>query len=185
MNAGGYYESLTGEYFKAQWEPKSEAEWCNEGGTTCACGGHHTSAQHDSHGNVTCSGGAKQCSHGYYKNHIVKWKYWLELTEMTPDESQPLAKVYVGVRWYEYTSYSFKVELPEKPKELIRLTIPMNGEVWIDDVPDKKMPDLVEGKRDDQEKGYKNAEVYIYKVLRNSTGKIISRELQKYMQKTI
>ena len=179
MNAGGNYTSLTGEYFEATWEPESKAIWCNEGAENCECGGHHTSAQYDSDGNQICSGGATQCSHGYYHNHIVKWEYWLELESLTPHKSQPLAQVYVGVRWYEDASYSFKVEFPEKPTEYIKLTIPMKGEVWIDEVADKKNPDVKEGTRDSSEKGYKNAEVYIYRTLRDSSGNIVERKLAK------
>ena len=176
MNAGGEYSSLKGEYFNASWEPQSEAIWCNEGAKNCPCGGHHTSARYDSKGNLICSGGAKKCSHGYYHNHIVKWNYWVELEDLTPSQSQPLAQVYVGVRWYEEASYSFKTDL--KPEELIRLTIPMEGEVWIDKVADKKNPDYIEGTRQDGEEGYKNAEVYIYKVY-SKDGNIEKRELAK------
>ena len=173
MNAGGEYSSLKGEYFNASWEPESEAIWCNEGAKNCSCGGHHTSAQYDKDGNMTCSGGAKECSHGYYHNHIVKWNYWLELKDLTPKQSQPLAQVYVGVRWYEEASYSLKAKDKE---EYIRLTIPMEGEVWIDKEPDKKNPGYVEGTKQDDEQGYKNAEVYIYKVFKKS-GEIEKREL--------
>lgn len=177
MNAGGEYSSLKGEYFNASWEPESEAIWCNEGAKNCPCGGHHSSAQYDKDGNMTCSGGAKECSHGYYHNHIVKWNYWLELKDLSPNQSQPLAQVYVGVRWYEEATYSLKTKEPEK-EEYIRLTIPMEGEVWIDKEPDKKNPDYVEGTKQDDEQGYKNAEVYIYKVYKKA-GKIDKRELAK------
>ncbi len=180
MNAGGEYSELKGEYFNASWEPESKAIWCNEGAKNCACGGHHTSAQYDSNNNLTCSGGAKKCSHGYYHNHIVKWEYWLELESLDPQTSQPLAQVYVGVRWYEKANYSFKAEFPPDepgPKEYIKLTIPMAGEVWIDISADKKNPDFTDGKRENGEKGYKNAEVYIYKTYKNSSGKIVKREL--------
>lgn len=177
MNAGGNYTKLTGEYFEATWEPQSNAIWCDEGARNCPCGGHHTSAIHDEDGNVICSGGAKACSHGYYHNHVKRWEYWLELADLTPGVSQPLAQVYVGVRWLEKAQYSFKAEIPGKPEEYIRLTFPIAGEVWIDSEPDKKNPDFIEGKREDSEKGYKNAEVYIYKVKRDKNGKIVSRKL--------
>lgn len=177
MNAGGNYTKLTGTFFVATWEPQSEAVWCNEGAKNCACGGHHTSAYYED-GVLKCSGGAKQCSHGYYHNHIVKWKYWLELEGLDPVTSQPLAQVYVGVRWYEKAEFSFNAELPDKPKkEYIRLTIPMEGEVWIDQVPDKKNPDLKEGTREAGDKSYKNAEVYIYKIFKDKNGKIVKRQL--------
>ena len=176
MNAGGNFTKLQGTFFVATWEPQSEAVWCNEGAKNCPCGGHHTSAQHDDEGNTTCSGGAKQCSHGYYHNHIVKWKYWLELEGLDPITAQPLAQVYVGVRWYEKAEFSFNAELPERKKEYIRLTIPMAGEAWIDQVPDKKNPNLKEGTRESEDKGYKNAEVYIYKVFKKD-GKIVKRTL--------
>ena len=175
MNAGGEYSELKGEFFNASWEPESEAIWCGEGAKNCACGGHHTSAKYDSDGKMTCSGGAKRCSHGYYHNHITKWNYWLELKGLKPQKSQPLAQVYVGVRWYEEASYSFKADLP--PKEYIKLTIPMEGQVWIDKVADKKNPQYVEGTKQEGEEGYKNAEVYIYRVFRDNSGKVTSREL--------
>ncbi len=176
MNAGGEYSSLKGEYFSAKWEPQSKAIWCEEGAKNCPCGGHHTSAQYDSNGKQTCSGGAKRCSHGYYHKHVVKWEYWVELKDLTPNKSQPLAQVYVGARWYEKAEYSFNIK--HNPEELIRLTIPMEGEVWIDKEPDKKNPDYKEGTKQDGENGYKNAEVYIYKVYRKD-GKIEKRELAK------
>ncbi len=176
MNAGGNYSKLTGEYFEATWEPQSKAIWCNEGAKNCPCGGHHTSAHYDENGNLTCPGGAKRCSHGYYHNHIAKWEYWLELKDLTPNVSQPLAQVYVGVRWLERAQFSFNIEIP-KQEEYIRLTFPMAGDVWIDSEPDKKNPDLVEGTRQSSEKGYKNAEVYIYKVKKDDNGNIVSREL--------
>lgn len=183
MNAAGEYKKLTGEYFNAEWEPKSEAVWCDEGAKDCPCGGHHKNAQYDSNGNMTCSGGAKKCSHGYYGKHIAKWNYWLELTDLVPDESQPITQLYYGARWYEKVNYSLRITIKDeptpRPEELIKLTIPMAGEVWIDDVADKKNADLVEGTRQDSEKGYKNAEVYIYKVIRDSKGNIVSRELAK------
>lgn len=175
MNAGGEYTRLDGKYFDATWEPKSEAIWCNEGAKTCSCGGTHTSAQYNSKGHKTCSGGAKKCSHGYYHNHIVKWNYWLELTDLDPKTSQPLAQVYVGARWYEKAEYSFGIE---GEGELIRLTIPMEGEVWIDKKADKKNPGFKEGTREAGDTGYKNAEVYIYKVLRDRSGNVVSRKLQ-------
>ncbi len=177
MNAGGNYTKLQGKFFDVSWAPKSEAVWCNEGAKNCPCGGHHTGAKYDSDGDLVCSGGAKKCSHGYYHNHIVKWKYWLELEELDPKTSQPLAQVYVGVRWYERAEFSFKAELPEGKKEYIRLTIPMAGEVWIDQVPDKKHPDFKEGSKEAGDLGYKNAEVYIYKVYKNKSGKIVKRVL--------
>lgn len=188
MNAGGEYSELKGEYFKATWEPESEAIWCDEGATNCACGGHHTTAQYDDNGNIICAGGAKQCSHGYYHNHIEEWKYWVELKSLTPDTSQPLAQSYVAARWYEEKKYSFEAELPpdepdepdepdDEPEEYIRLTIPMEGEVWIDNLADKKNPDYIEGSRQDGEEGYKNAEVYIYKVYKDQSGNIVKREL--------
>ena len=178
MNAGGNYTKLTGTFFDVLWEPQSEAVWCNEGATNCPCGGHHTSAQYDADGNMICSGGAKQCSHGYYHNHIAKWNYWLEIEGIDEITSQPLAQVYVGVRWYDKAGFSFNAELPpEKPKkEYIRLTIPMEGEVWIDQVPDKKNPEFNEGTKEAGDKGYKNAEVYIYKVFRKD-GKVVKRQL--------
>ncbi len=178
MNAGGEYSELKGEYFNASWEPQSEAIWCNEGAKNCSCGGHHTSVQYDSNGNRTCSGGAKKCSHGYYHNHIVKWNYWVELTDLSANPSQPLAQVYVGARWYEKTKHSVNAEYtPDEPEEFIRLTIPMEGDVWIDKVPDKKNPQYEYGTKQDGEKGYKNAEVYIYKVLRDKSGNIVKRKL--------
>lgn len=183
MNAGGEYSELKGEYFSADWEPESEAVWCNEGAKNCSCGGTHTSKQKDSEGNTTCSGGAKQCSHGYYHNHIVKWNYWVELKTLNPATSQPLAQSYKGARWYEEAHFSFKIGIPEEPpdedepKEYIRLTIPMAGEVWIDKVADKKNPQYNEGKREDGEQGYKNSEVYIYRVYKNESGEIVKREL--------
>ena len=177
MNAGGNYTKLTGTFFEVDWEPHSEAEWCNEGATNCPCGGYHTSAQYDADGNMTCAGGAKRCSHGYYHNHIVKWNYWLEVEGMSEITSQPLAQVYVGVRWYEKAEFSFNAELPGKSKkEYIRLTIPMEGEVWIDQVPDKKNPEFKEGTKEAGDKGYKNAEVYIYKVFRKD-GEVVKRQL--------
>ena len=174
MNAGGEYSTLLGEYFNATWEPESEAIWCNEGAKNCSCGGHHSSAQYDD-GEMICSGGAKKCSHGYYHNHIVKWNYWVELQELVPEPSQPLAQVYVAARWYEGAEFSFRLELP--PEEYIRLTIPMEGEVWIDTTPDKKNPNYVNGTKQEGEKAYKNAEVYIYKVTKDQSGNIIKREL--------
>ena len=171
MNAGGEYSSLKGEYFKASWEPESKAVWCDEGAQSCPCGGNHTSAQYDANGNLTCAGGAKKCSHGYFHNHIVKWKYWLELKKLEPSTSQPLAEAYLGARWYETASYSFPAGFK------IELTIPMAGEVWIDIEPDKMNVDKVNGTRQDGEKGYKNAEVYIYKVYKGKLGKVVKREL--------
>ncbi len=186
MNAGGEYSDLKGEYFTAEWEPASEAIWCNEGAKSCSCGGTHTSSQKDKDGKETCSGGAKKCSHGYYHNHIIKWNYWLELKSLKPGQSQPLAQIYKGARWYENAEFSFKINIPDvppppppgdNPKEYIRLTIPMAGEVWIDKVADKKNPQYTEGTRQDGEDGYKNAEVYIYKVYKDKSGKIVKREL--------
>lgn len=180
MNAGGEYSELKGEYFSANWEPQSEAVWCNEGAKNCSCGGTHTSAQYSSPGNQTCSGGAKKCSHGYYHNHILKWNYWVELKGLKPGESQPLAQVYKGARWYEKTHFSFRIDIPDdepEPEEYIRLTIPMAGEVWIDKVADKKNPQYNEGTREEGDKGYKNAEVYIYKVYKNKSGEIVKRQL--------
>lgn len=180
MNAGGNYTKLTGQFFKASWKPEKEAIWCNEGAKDCACGGHHYSAKYDSDGDLVCSGGAKKCSHGYFHNHIVKWNYWLELEGLDPVTSQPLAQVYVGVRWYEKAEFSFNAKLPEPEpehnKEYIRLTIPMAGEVWIDQVPDKKHPNYKEGTKEAGDLGYKNAEVYIYKVYKRN-GKIVKRVL--------
>lgn len=177
MNAGGEYSELKGEYFTADWEPESEAVWCGEGAKNCSCGRHHTSAQYDDKGNKTCSGGAKACSHGYYHNHIVAWNYWLELEGLNPSTSQPLAQSYKGARWYEEAHFSFRIDIPENPKEYIRLTIPMAGEVWIDQMPDKKNPEYEEGTRQQEEQGYKNAEVYIYRVYKNESGQIVKREL--------
>lgn len=176
MNAGGEYSSLKGEYFNASWEPESEAVWCNEGAKNCPCGGHHVNPVYDENHVRKCSGGAKKCSHGYYHNHIVKWNYWVELKELIPTTSQPLAQVYVGVRWYEHANYSFKIEIPNK-KEYIKLTIPMAGEVWIDKLPDKKNPGFVEGTKQEGEQPYKNAEVYVYKTYKDESGKIVKREL--------
>lgn len=187
MNAGGEYSNLKGEYFNASWEPESKAIWCDEGAKNCQCGKNHTTPQTDSQGNQICSGGAKKCSHGYYHNHIVEWKYWVELKSLTPGTSQPLAQAYVGARWYEDASYSFKIKInpdepnppDDEPQEYIRLTIPIEGEVWIDEVPDKKNPNYTEGSRQEGEEGYKNAEVYIYKTYKDKTGKIVKRELAK------
>ncbi|MBP3463488.1 MAG: carboxypeptidase regulatory-like domain-containing protein [Clostridia bacterium] len=184
MNAGGEYSELKGEYFNASWEPKSEAIWCDEGAKNCPCGGHHTSVQKDSNGNIICSGGAKKCSHGYYHNHIVKWNYWVELTDLTSNPSQPLAQVYVGARWYEDAEYHLNTEYkPDEPEELIKLTIPMEGEVWIDKNPDKKNPQYAYGTKEDGENGYKNAEVYIYKVIKDKSGNIVKRNLQDIYDK--
>ncbi len=178
MNAGGEYSELKGEYFQASWEPESKAIWCDEGASDCACGGHHTSAKYDDDGNLICSGGAKACSHGYYHNHIVKWEYWLELKGLDPKTSQPLAQVYVGARWYEKAEFSFN-PIPIDEEEYIKLTIPMAGQVWIDTPADKKNPDFVDGVKENGEVGYKNAEVYIYKVYKNNSGAIVKRELAK------
>ena len=165
MNAGGTYSTLKGEKFKATWEPETKVIWCNE---------------------KTSSG--KKCSHGYNHKHIVKWEYWLELKSLNPITSQPLAQVYEAARWYDDVSYSFKAKLPEQPpentpKEYIKLTIPMEGEVWIDQEPDKKNADLVNGKRDATEKGYKNVEVYVYKTIKDKSGKIVERKLAKIYDK--
>ena len=118
MNAGGEYSELKGEYFTADWEPESEAVWCDENPSS-----------------------TKKCSHGYNNKHIVQWNYWVELKGLKPGTSQPLAQVYKGARWYEDAHISLKAILPpdeDEPKEFIRLTIPMAGEVWIDKKADKK-----------------------------------------------
>ena len=167
MNAGGTYTLLKGESFEATWEPESKAIWCNEKPSK-----------------------TKKCSHGFDHKHIIKWEYWLELKSLTPHPSQPLAQVYKAARWYEDVSYSFKAKLPElppdtpePPEEYIKLTIPIEGEVWIDQEPDKKNADLVNGKRDASEKGYKNVEVYVYKTLKDKSGKIVERKLAKIYDK--
>lgn len=157
MNAGGEYTELKGEYFTADWEPESEAVWCDENPSS-----------------------TKKCSHGYSSKHIVQWNYWLELKGLKPGTSQPLAQVYKGARWYEDAHFSFRAILPpNKPKEFIRLTIPMAGEVWIDKKADKKNGNYVDGTRQDDEEGYKNAEVYVYKVYRDANGEIVRKRLAK------
>ena len=55
----------------------------------------------------------------------------------------------------------------------------MAGQVWIDTPADKKNPDFVDGVKENGEVGYKNAEVYIYKVYKNNSGAIVKRELAK------
>ena len=50
----------------------------------------------------------------------------------------------------------------------------MEGEVWIDKKADKKNPGFKEGTREAGDTGYKNAEVYIYKVLRDRSGNVVS-----------
>jgi len=159
MNAGGEYSELKGEYFTADWEPESEAVWCDENPSS-----------------------TKKCSHGYNNKHIVQWNYWVELKGLKPGTSQPLAQVYKGARWYEDAHISLKAILPpdeDEPKEFIRLTIPMAGEVWIDKKADKKNADYIDGKREDGEEGYKNAEVYVYKVYKDQNGKIVRKRLAK------
>ncbi len=119
MNAGGNYEKLTGEYFKASWEPESEAIWCNEESSYCECGGTSVGPhreKRDDKNNVIgyeCNGGAKACSHGYYHTHIIKWNYWLELKDLDPKPSQALAEGLVGVRWYETAEISLIAKLPK------------------------------------------------------------------------
>ena len=159
MNAGGEYSELKGEYFTADWEPESEAVWCDENPSS-----------------------TKKCSHGYNNKHIVQWNYWVELKGLKPGTSQPLAQVYKGARWYEDAHISLKAILPpdeDEPKEFIRLTIPMAGEVWIDKKADKKNADYIDGKREDGEEGYKNAEVYVYKVYKDQNGEIVRKRLAK------
>ena len=191
MNAGGQYERLTGEYFKATWSAESEAVWCEEETSYCECGGTSSGphrAQYDDEGNFTgyaCSGGAKKCSHGFYHTHIVSWNYWLELTDLDPQPSQTLAEGLVGARWYEKAEISlFFGDLPgdddddddDEPKEVIKLTIPIEGEVWIDTDPDKKN-DTDYGIKEDGEEPYENAEVYVYKVYMDANGNEVKREL--------
>lgn len=180
MNAGGQYESLTGEYFKATWSAESEAVWCEEETSYCECGGISSGphrATYDDEGNFTgyaCSGGAKKCSHGFYHTHIIQWNYWLELTDLDPQQSQTLAEGLIGVRWYEHAEYSlFQGDLP---REAIKLTIPIEGEVWIDTEPDKKN-DTTHGLKEDGEKPYEKAEVYVYKVYMDESGNEVKREL--------
>lgn len=177
MNAAGEYSSLEGESFKAEWEPDSEAVWCGEGAKNCPCGGYHTNAQYDDNNKLICAGGAKKCSHGYYHNHIVRWNYWLELVDLEPEQAQPLAQVYIGARWFEDAVISLNPT--DEPEEYIKLTIPMAGKVWIDKEPDKADPDHTEGKKEANELGYKNAEVYVYKTYTNDLGQIVKRELAK------
>ena len=193
MNAGGQYERLTGEYFKATWSAESEAIWCDEETSYCECGGTSSGphrATYDDEGNFTgyaCSGGAKKCSHGFYHTHIIRWNYWLELTDLDPQPSQTLAEGLVGVRWYEHEEFSlFFGDLPgdddddddddDEPKKVIKLTIPIEGEVWIDTEPDKKN-DTTHGLKEDGEKPYEKAEVYVYKVYMDDSGNEVKREL--------
>ncbi len=187
MNAAGKYIKLKGEYFKATWEPKDEAIWCEEETSYCECGGTSEvphRAQYDKDGKFigyACSGGAKKCSHGYYHKHIVEWHYWLELTDLDPKESQTLAEGLIGARWYETADVSLLgIDLPhdddEEPKTVIKLTIQIAGEVWIDTEPDKKK-DTIDGIKEDGEKPYEKAEVYVYQVYFNKQGKEVKREL--------
>lgn len=178
MNAGGQYEKLTGEYFKASWKAESEAVWCDEGASYCACGGTSSGphrAQYDEDGNFTgyaCSGGAKQCSHGYYHTHIVQWNYWLELEDLETNESQGLAEGLIGARWYEKADISlFEGDLPA-----IKLTVQMAGEVWIDTDPDK-LNDTTYGLKEEGETPYEKAEIYVYKVYYDENGNEVDREI--------
>lgn len=81
MNAGGRYDELKGTYFKANWKPKSEAQYCSGG---------YTDSEGDDH----------PCSHGFMSRHVKSWTYWVELANLQPFESQLLAYGIKGARWY-------------------------------------------------------------------------------------
>ncbi len=109
------------------------------------------------------------------------WKYEFKDLPKKDDRGEEIAYTVVETEVVGYTTtyagYNI-INTPTTNKEGIKLTIPMAGEVWIDTDPDKAH-DTKYGYKDNGEKPYEKAEVYVYKVYLDKDGKELKRELAK------
>lgn len=106
------------------------------------------------------------------------WKYSFKNLPKYDDNKKEIAYTVVEevVEGYTVVYNGFDIVNTEGEPG-IRLTIPMAGEVWIDTDPDKAH-NTTYGYKDEEDKPYEKAEVYVYKVYERN-GALVKRELAK------
>ena len=177
MNAGATYENLKGTYNIVSWTPRTEVVSNGEFPTyihTLECSGI------DSRTSQPFSLGLKAAR--WFEDASLSLFSGTLRTPLIDEGSNPTPLPPEPDDEPEEPWEPYEPDKPDEPdtprrKKVIELTIPMAGEVWID-TPADKATNTTEGKRDDGEKGYKNAEVYVYKVTKKN-GTESSRELAK------
>ena len=184
MNAGATYENLTGKYNIVSWTPKTEVVSDGEWPIyihTLECTAIDSKTSQKLALGVEAARWYEHADYSLFNGDLVVKDEPIPTPTpvITPNPITPTP----GRTIPPYTADDDDDDdYSRKKKKVIELTIPIEGEVWIDTKQDKANGNVTEGKRDDGEKGYKNAEVYVYKVYKNN-GTEVKRELAKIYEK--
>ncbi len=175
LQATGSYTKYTGNVLTQQWDAEISVKKCTDG-KDCECGGHHETEQTDDEGNVTCSGGADDCEHGYYRWHYVNIKVKTkEEYNGSKQKCQDFAHVHASSRGYNKEYYG---DANSKPADMnktftwnIDLTTTLSGIVWAEEDP-QKVGGVVDGEYDTgPEVGVQNVEVRVFLYNRTTKAK--------------
>ena len=187
LNGGATYENLTGTYNIVSWSPKTEMVEAGEFPVyihTLECTAIDNRTSQPFALGVEAARWYESANYSLFSGDLYVIDEPIPTPSPTPTPTPTPTRTPTPTPSTIPPYTPDKPDTPDnpKPKKVIELTVPIEGEVWIDTKQDKANGSVTEGKRDEGEKGYKNAEVYVYKVFKNN-GTEVKRELAKIYEK--